>query len=253
MSHIAWNDSYNIGVDFIDKEHQVLFSTMNKLMSLSEREEKNEHVCREGIKYLKGHTDKHFEHEEEYMQSIGYSDYEIHKRLHDDFRFKTIPALEEEMESTQYSPDSIRHFLGVCIGWMISHTLTEDQAIVGKTSSKWGDIPKEEEKEALETTIIQLVQEMFQLKAKMISGQYAGEDFGKVFCCRMVYSGEKKERWQITLVFEDRLLLKVISNILNTEYPSGRHGAECYALFIAAVLGADLGTYSRIRPYDAGG
>ncbi len=219
MSHIAWNDSYNIGVDFIDKEHQVLFSTMNKLMSLSEREEKNEHVCREGIKYLKGHTDKHFEHEEEYMQSIGYSDYEIHKRLHDDFRFKTIPALEEEMESTQYSPDSIRHFLGVCIGWMISHTLTEDQAIVGKTSSKWGDIPKEEEKEALETTIIQLVQEMFQLKAKMISGQYAGEDFGKVFCCRMVYSGEKKERWQITLVFEDRLLLKVISNILNTEYP----------------------------------
>ena len=114
MSHIAWNDSYDIGMDFIDKEHQVLFSTMNKLMSLSEREEKNEHVCREGIKYLKGHTDKHFEHEEEYMQSIGYSDYEIHKRLHDDFRFKTIPALEEEMESAQYSPDSIRHFLGVC-------------------------------------------------------------------------------------------------------------------------------------------
>lgn len=60
---------------------------------------------------------------------------------------------------------------------------------------------------------------MFQLKAKMISGQYAGEDFGNVFCCRFVYSGEKKERWQITLVFEDRLLLKIVSNILNTEYP----------------------------------
>lgn len=219
MSHIVWNDSYDIGVDFIDKEHQVLFSTMNKLMSLSEREEKSEHVCREGIKYLKGHTEKHFEHEEEYMQSIGYSDYEIHKHLHDDFRYKTVPALEEELESSRYSPDSIRHFLGVCIGWVISHTLTEDQAIVGKTGSKWGDIPKGEEKDALETTIIQLVQEMFQLKAKMISGQYAGEDFGKIFCCRMVYSGEKKERWQITLVFEDRLLLKVISNILNTEYP----------------------------------
>lgn len=219
MSHIAWNDSYDIGVDFIDKEHQVLFSTMNKLMSLSEREEKSEHVCREGIKYLKGHTDKHFEHEEEYMQSIGYSDYEIHKRLHDDFRYKTVPALEEELEKSQYSAESVRHFLGVCIGWVISHTLTEDQAIAGKTGSKWGNIPHGEEKDALEATIIQLVQEMFQLKAKMISGQYAGEDFGKVFCCRMVYTGEKKERWQITLVFEDRLLLKVISNILNTEYP----------------------------------
>ncbi len=219
MSHIAWDKSYEIGVDFIDKEHQVLFSTMNKLINLSESEEKSEWVCREGIKYLKNHTDKHFENEEKYMQSIGYSGYEIHKHLHDDFRHKTMPALEEELEESQYSAESIRHFVGVCIGWVISHTLTEDQAIVGKTGSKWGKIPHEKEKDALETTIIQLVQEMFQLKAKMISGQYAGEDFGNVFCCRFVYSGEKKERWQITLVFEDRLLLKIVSNILNTEYP----------------------------------
>lgn len=219
MSHIAWDKSYEIGVDFIDKEHQVLFSTMNKLINLSESEEKSEWVCREGIKYLKNHTDKHFENEEKYMQSIGYSEYEIHKHLHDDFRHKTMPALEEELEESQYSAESIRHFVGVCIGWVISHTLTEDQAIVGRTGSKWGKIPHEKEKDALETTIIQLVQEMFQLKAKMISGQYAGEDFGNVFCCRFVYSGEKKERWQITLVFEDRLLLKIVSNILNTEYP----------------------------------
>ncbi len=219
MSHIAWDKSYEIGVDFIDKEHQVLFSTMNKLLNLSESEEKSEWVCREGIKYLKSHTDKHFENEEKYMQSIGYSEYEIHKHLHDDFRHKTMPALEEELEESQYSADAIRHFVGVCIGWVISHTLTEDQAIVGKTGSKWGKIPHGKEKDALETTIIQLVQEMFQLKAKMISGQYAGEDFGNVFCCRFVYSGENKERWQITLVFEDRLLLKIVSNILNTEYP----------------------------------
>ncbi len=219
MSHIAWNDSYDIGVDFIDKEHQVLFSTMNKLMSLSEREEKSEYVCREGIKYLKNHTDEHFEHEEKYMQSINYVDYEIHKHLHDDFRYKTLPALEEELEASQYSQDAIRHFLGVCIGWVVSHTLTEDQAIVGKTGGKWGNIPREKENDALEATIIQLVQEMFQLKAKLISGQYAGEDFGKVFCCRMVYSGENDERWKIMLVFEDRILLKTISNILNTEYP----------------------------------
>lgn len=219
MSYIAWDDSYEIGVDFIDKEHQVLFSTMNKLINLSEREEKSEWVCREGIKYLKNHTDSHFEHEEEYMRSVNYSDYEIHKRLHDDFRFKTISALEEELEYTNFSAESIRHFIGVCIGWVISHTLTEDQAIAGKTGSKWKDIPQEEEKDALEATIIQLSKELFHLKAKMISGQYDGEDFGNVYCCRFTYSGEKKESWEVTLVYEDRLLLKIISNILNTEYP----------------------------------
>ncbi len=102
---------------------------------------------------------------------------------------------------------------------LIAHTKTEDQAIVGKTVSKWGDIPHEEENDALETTIIQLVKEMFHLKAKLISTQYDGEDFGKVFCCQFTYCGENKKRWDVILVFEDRLLVKTVSNILNTEYP----------------------------------
>lgn len=219
MSQIVWNDSYKIGVDFIDKEHKQLFSTMNKLLRLSENEEKSEWVCREGIKYLKNHAEEHFEHEEKYMQSINYINYAIHKRLHDDFRHKTLPALEEELEDTRYSTESIRHFLGVCIGWVIAHTKTEDQAIAGKTENKWENIPHEAEKDALESVIIQIVNDMFHLNTKMISEQYAGEDFGKCFCCRFIYGGEQKERWEVTLVFEDRLLLKVVSNILNAEYP----------------------------------
>lgn len=219
MNQIVWKDSYKIGVDFIDKEHKQLFSTMNKLLRISESEDKSEWACREGVKYLRNHTTEHFEHEEEYMKSINYSEYEIHKRLHDNFRKNTLPALEAEMEVSEYSEDSVRHFLGVCIGWVVGHTQTEDQAIVGKTSSKWVDIPHEEEKDALEAAIIQLVKEIFHLKAQMISEQYAGEDFGKVVCCRFLYRGAKKEKWEVTLVFEDRLLLNVIRGILNAEYP----------------------------------
>ncbi len=219
MNQVVWKDSYKIGVDFIDKEHQVLFSRVNKLLKLSQNEEKNEWVCREGVKYIKHHTEEHFEHEEAYMQSVNYSDYEIHKRLHDNFRFVTLPALEEELERTEYSMESIRHFLGVCIGWVVSHTKTEDQAIVGKTSNKWADIPPEEEKAALEATIIQLAKEMFQLDAKMISEQYAGEDFGKMICSRFIYRGGNKAKWEVTLIFEECLLLKVISSILNADYP----------------------------------
>ena len=112
MDQIVWRDSYKIGVDFIDREHKMLFSTMNKLLKISENEEKSEWVCREGAKYLRNHTTEHFDHEEEYMRSIGYSEYEVHKRLHDSFRNNTLPALEKEMEETQYSLESIRHFLG---------------------------------------------------------------------------------------------------------------------------------------------
>lgn len=218
MENIVWKDDYKMGVDFLDKEHKQLFSTMDKLLRISENEEKSVWACREGIKYLKNHTVEHFEHEEEYMRSIDYKDYEIHKRLHDNFRYKTLPALEEEMVETEYSIESIRHFLGVCIGWVVAHTQTEDQAISGKTISKWADIPHEQEKDALEQNIVQLVDEMFHLNAKLISEQYTGEDFGSVVCSRYIYRGKQKEKWEVTLVFEEQLLLQIISGILKTQY-----------------------------------
>ena len=44
----------------------------------------------------------------------------------------TLPTLELELEQTDYAPDAVDHFLGVCAGWLIGHTLTEDLAITGK-------------------------------------------------------------------------------------------------------------------------
>ncbi len=217
MNNIVWHDRYNMGVDFIDREHRLLFSTMDRLLKLIENEEKSEWVCREGVKYLKNHTVEHFEHEEQYMQSIDYPDYETHKRLHDNFRNKTLPALEQEIEENYYSEDSIRHFLGVCIGWMVAHTQTEDQAITGKASSKWVDLPKEEEIDVLEQVIAQIVYDMLHLKARVISEQYSGENFGKVVCFRFDYRGEKKDKWEIILVFEEQLLIKVIGNMTDTQ------------------------------------
>lgn len=218
MERIVWKDDYKMGVDFIDKEHKLLFFAMDKLLKISEDEEKSEWVCREGVKYLKNHTIEHFEHEEEYMQSIDYQEYEIHKRLHDNFRYKTLPALEKELEETKFSTDSVRHFLGVCIGWVVAHTLTEDQAITGKTISKWIDIPHEKEKDALEQTIVQVFYDITHINAKLISEQYAGENFGDIVCCHLVYRGKQKEKWEVTLVYEEKLLLRIIGGILNTNY-----------------------------------
>ncbi len=69
-NHVVWQDRFNIGVDLIDREHKKLFNILNSLFELSEQEEKSQWVCREGIKYFKGHTMKHFAEEEAYMASI---------------------------------------------------------------------------------------------------------------------------------------------------------------------------------------
>lgn len=219
MGNIVWNKRYELGVDFIDKEHKQLFSTINKLLAISQEQGKGEWACREGVKYLKNHTIEHFEHEEAYMRSINYGDYEVHKHLHDDFQFNTLPALETELAENEFSEESIRHFLGVSIGWLVAHTQTEDLAIAGKKLSRWTDLPESGEMDALEQTIVQLFADTFQLKIKPISRQYGGEEFGKVFCCRFAYrSANKKERWEIMISYEERLLLKIVSDLMSTQY-----------------------------------
>lgn len=218
VEQITWHKDFETGAEIIDKEHKQIFSAMNKLLRISGDEEKAEWACKEGIKYLKSHTIEHFEHEEAYMKSIQYEEFDLHKRLHDDFRYGTLPALENELAETEYSQDAVRHFLGVCIGWVVAHTQTEDMAITGKTKSKWTDIAHEKEHDALEQAIIQLTNDMFGLNVKKISEQYSGEDFGKIICNRLIYCGHQKEKREITLVFEERFLLNTVGKMLNGKY-----------------------------------
>lgn len=212
---LIWQDHFNIGVEIIDKEHRKLFSILNRLLDFSEQEEKSQWVCQEGIKYFKDHAMKHFTEEEMYMASINYKNFDTHRRLHDDFRKNTLPALEHELEETDFSKDAVNHFLGVCAGWLIGHTLTEDRAITGKVLSKWEKRLPDEELTAMKQTITWLLNDMFQLKAQVISDHYGGEKFGKGIYYRLAYIGEKNEKIEIMLVFEEKLLLKTIGGIIS--------------------------------------
>lgn len=216
-NQLVWQDRFNIGVDFIDQEHKKLFSILNRLLANRKKDGKSQWVCQEGIKYFKEHAVRHFSEEEAYMASISYAGYETHRRLHDDFRKKTIPALEKELKQTKYSEDAINHFLGVCSGWLIGHTLTEDHAITGKTMSKWSGLMPEEEQSAIEKTIIGLMYDMFRLDSKVISECYGGEKFGEGIYYRLVYSTGQGEKWEIILVFEEKLILNTIGSMVDNQ------------------------------------
>ena len=110
-----WNNRFNIGVDSIDNAHRKLFSIVRKLINLSRNENNGKWACAEGIKYFKSYAIEHFTDEENYMKSISYQGYEQHKSLHDDMRYKTIPALEKDLTRSGYSQESITHVLGICL------------------------------------------------------------------------------------------------------------------------------------------
>lgn len=213
-NQFIWQDRFNIGVDIIDKEHKKLFSIMNRLLIFSDQEDKSQWVCQEGLKYFKDHAMKHFSEEEVYMASISYKGYESHRRVHDNFRKNTLPALERELSRSNYSPDAVSHFLSVCAGWLIGHTLTEDRAIVGEGANTWENLLPEEEELAAKQLMIRMVKDMFQLDARLISDRYSGEKFGKGIYCRFIYANNKKEKWEIYMIFEEKLLLETVGKMM---------------------------------------
>lgn len=217
-SQLVWQDEFNIGVEEIDKEHRRLFRIINKLMTAAEDSDNYRRTCQEGIKFFHGHAIKHFDDEELYMAAMGYEGLERHKKIHKGFREDTLPALEQELEQSGHSQEAIEHFLGVCTGWLISHTLTDDQAIAGRGISKWEGLLPENELEAMKKVIIQLVFDLFHLESKVVSETYGGEKFGRGVYYRLVYGSKGQEaRQEVLMVFEEKLLVNTVGKIMGVQ------------------------------------
>ena len=216
-NQLRGQDRFNIGVEIIDSEHKKLFSILNRLFGYKTDDAKRQWACQEGIKYFKDHAMKHFTEEEQYMASIDYAGFETHRHLHDNFRRKTLPALEKELAQSSFSTDAIDHFLGVCAGWLLGHTLTEDRAITGKTTSQWGELLPEEQRDAMRQMIIGLLTDMFQLKARVVSDCYGGEKFGNSIYYRLAFAAKEGQKWEVMMAFEEKLLLNTIGGLMNIE------------------------------------
>lgn len=213
---IKWNDRFNLGVESIDKAHQKLFSIVHKMVNLNDDEKDRKWICEEGIKYFKNYALKHFADEEAYMQSIGYGGYATHKRIHDNMKNKTLPALEKDMAESEFSIESVQHFLGICIGWLTGHIMLEDHAITGRINNKWVHVWTETA-EVFEETIIRVMNELFGVKTEIVSEHYAGENFGKRVCYRLTYCDKIGKRIQVFFIFEEKLILHFISRLIGVK------------------------------------
>lgn len=222
MKEPIWNKRYSIGVEKIDLAHKKLFSIIHRLMLLNENENEDEakrrYSCIEGIKYLNYYAAKHFAEEEDYMKSIRYPGYPIHRQLHEDFRDRTLPALARELSVSQYSVEALHHFLDIFIGWITSHIMIEDYAITGKIPCKWHHYDPQEKLDSLIQAIQSSMSDVFRLNLEIISEHYTGEHFGKGIFFRFSYRGPKKEPAHAILVFEDRTLIKAMDELLGKRF-----------------------------------
>lgn len=212
---IKWDERFNIGVPSIDKAHRKLFSIVHKLIDLSKDKNNGKWACAEGIKYFKSHAIEHFADEEAYMESIDYQGYEIHKRLHDDLRFKTLPALEKDLTESDYSQESMQHFIGICLGWLTAHIIIEDRAIAGLITNKWKEDHIGEDMTILENALSFAIQQIFNLQTEIVSEHYSGENFGRSMIIRLTYLATDHKQVQVFMAVEESLVLRAVSAMLN--------------------------------------
>ncbi len=116
MSLITWNDSYSVGIQSIDKQHEQLIHIVNKLfdaMSAGQGATITTQLLVELIQYTK----THFSVEEQYMQKHAYPHYDEHKRLHDNL-IQQAGELKAKNDAGQQVTVEVMNFLK---NWLIQH------------------------------------------------------------------------------------------------------------------------------------
>lgn len=120
---------YYTGIDFIDQEHARLFEIANEGYELLMNQfipDKYDYIVRV-IEQLKDYTKYHFQHEEEYMDSIGYKRILSQKVAHNDFIDKLeefdLDRIDEEQKA------SLLELLEFLNTWLIEHIFKKDKLI----------------------------------------------------------------------------------------------------------------------------
>ena len=212
MEKIVWDDRFKIGVEVVDRAHAKLFRIINKLSDLSQDTSDSHAAYREGIKYLEAYTMTHFSEEEAYMRSIRYNGYAEHKRIHDNFRNKTLISLKRDLELSSFSGAAVERFVGTLNRWLSEHIMLEDQAIVGKAvRQKKKD--RSSQIEIISRTVNRAVQDVLQAETKLVSDDYKGQNIGNGYYCCQYYDMGGGVVLQLLLGVEDTLFLRGIERI----------------------------------------
>lgn len=218
---LEWKERYNVGIEQVDTQHQRLFRIINKLRAVSEDEDKGPWVCQEGIKYFKNYAARHFADEEAYMESISFEGLPVHRRLHEDFRTKRLPALEKELEEANYTKEAIDHLRGICTAWLVEHIQVEDQVIAGNGNSRWASLISKGELDTIGRTIGEKLQEMFEQEPQLLTEYYNGEAFGEGVFFRFSYGTKEKGKQDIILTFEKKLLIHMVEQQVEEQERTG--------------------------------
>jgi hemerythrin-like metal-binding protein len=127
---MIWTDALRVGVDAIDKDHQVLISLLNKITDRSIADEDIDDIIGELIDY----TNYHFQREEAIMEVCQYNDLENHREIHRNLIAKVNDmATAWHMDNSDQQRIKLHKFLR---DWLFTHIISEDTKLAAGTKGR---------------------------------------------------------------------------------------------------------------------
>ena len=104
---VEWNQSYNVGIEHVDKQHKHLVYLINSLYNacLDEKnilEETFTSVMKEMVEYVM----IHFRDEEAIMESVNYPQLNEHKKKHEAFVKEVLTSVTAYKNGKQLVPNA---------------------------------------------------------------------------------------------------------------------------------------------------
>lgn len=127
-----FTDDCLLGVEEIDNEHRELFRIINETQELLDNQilnDKYDHILKM-VDRLEEYAETHFQHEEEYMESIRHPELALQKRQHLFFRDK-INGITNSFSSDQAQQEVLEDLLRYLVTWLYRHIISCD-LMIGK-------------------------------------------------------------------------------------------------------------------------
>ncbi|ADH60084.1 hemerythrin-like metal-binding protein [Thermoanaerobacter mathranii subsp. mathranii str. A3] len=116
---MKWTESLSVGNDYIDEQHKEWIRRINDLLEAYNQKRGKEKV-REAMEFVKEYTVTHFGAEQELMKKYKYPEYEIHKRIHDNF-IKEVNELDEKIKKEGPTLTNLMTVNRTLVDWVLNH------------------------------------------------------------------------------------------------------------------------------------
>ena len=123
MELVTWDTSFSVNVEMIDKQHQMLFQIVNKLNNAMLNGNEKETIGKL-INKLITYAAMHFAREEDYFDTLGYPETDVHKNQHNEFEKKVSVFEADFTADRQGLSQDIMQFLS---NWLVEHIKGSDK------------------------------------------------------------------------------------------------------------------------------